>query len=309
MNTLDNIACVTGATGMVGLQIVKQLLIRGYRVRILTRQASYDNSNVEIYVGSLEDEEILKMFLKDAHLLFHCAAELHDEAKMWEVNVNGTERLLNLVAVSDIKYFCYLSSVGVTGRTQLKLVNETTACNPQNVYERSKWAAEQLVARPIIGCKIVILRPTNVIDEQHPGALLLPINNSWIDRLKVFIKGGECSHIIHAEDVAAASLYLISYPCNSPQCFIVSNDNEPYNTFAGLWALYRSLVTGRKEVQLIPHLPILIPYLLRLIWRGIGNRGDVIYSSEKLLSTGFVFHIGLVGAVQQMVFSKEAHYH
>lgn len=303
---MNNIACVTGATGMVGSRIVKQLLIQGYQVRILTRRVDYDDDKVEIFRGGLEDEDVLKRFLKSAGLLFHCAAELKDESKMWEVNVQGTERLINIVTDLNIKYFCYLSSVGVTGISQLKMVDETSKCTPQNIYEKSKWAAEQLVKCPITGCNTVILRPTNVIDEKNPGTLLLPIKKSWLNRFKVFVKGGECAHIIHAEDVAAVALFLVTYPCDSPQCFIVSNDDEPLNTFGGIWALYRSLESGCEEAQTTFHLPIIIPYLFRIIYRGKGNMGNVRYSARKLFATGFSFPLGLKATVKQMVLSKEA---
>lgn len=305
MNKSAQIACVTGATGIIGSRIVQCLIKQGYQTRILTRKAEYSRSDVECYFGGLDNQEILKVFIKDAHLLFHCAAEINDESKMWEVNVLGTERLFNLVVDSDIEYFCYLSSVGVTGLTKIKIVNETVKCNPQNFYERSKWTAEQLVSRPIEGCRIVILRPTNVIDERNPGALLLPIKASCLDRLKVFIKGGEFAHIVHAEDVASAALYLFSHSRNSNQCFIVSNDDDSRNTFAGLWTLYNSFKKGSNKNQVMIYLPVIIPYLLRRFGRGKCNKGDVRYSSEKLLSTGFKFSLGLTGAVKQVFLANE----
>jgi nucleoside-diphosphate-sugar epimerase len=167
MDNSKTIACVTGASGMVGSKIVRRLALQGYKIRALSRSKHFDDPDVELFRGGLDDEEVLKSFLSNAHLLFHCAAELYDESKMWDVNVLGTERLLRLIKNSSIEYLCYLSSAGVVGRTNIRWVNEKTGCDPQNVYEQSKWAAEQLVAQGIDGCQIVILRPTNVIDCAH----------------------------------------------------------------------------------------------------------------------------------------------
>jgi len=149
---------------------------------------------------------------------------------------------------------------------------------------------------------VVILRPTNVIDERKPGILVLPKRSSFIDFCKVFIKGGECAHIVHAEDVAAAALHFISYPLESPQCYIVSCDNEPLNTFAGVWALYKTFREKKTVDNLrpIPHLPLLAPYILRKILRGRSNMGDIRYSSKKLIGTGFTFKLGLKEAVNQI---------
>jgi len=303
MNKAKQITCVTGASGMVGSKIVQRLVSHGYKVRALSRSEYFFDSDVELFRGGLEDEGVLKSFLRNASLFFHCAAELYDESKMRDVNVLGTERLLRIVKDSSVKYLCYLSSAGVVGKTNKKWVDEKTKCEPQNTYERSKWAAEQLVAQGIDGCRITILRPTNVIDNKQLGVLGLPMRNSWLDRFKVFLKGGECAHIVHAEDVAEASLYFINHPFDSPQCYFVSCDHEPLGTFAGLWRLYRAIENDRPVdgVRPIPHLPLIIPHILRRLCRGNGNRGDVRYSSEKLISAGFRFPLGVKGAVKQII--------
>lgn len=303
MHDSKEVACVTGASGMVGSKIVQFLISRDYKVRALSRNQYFDDPNIELFCGGLGDEEVLRHFLMNARLLFHCAAELRDQSKMWDVNVIGTDRLLRIVRKSSIRYLCYLSSAGVVGRTNVKWVDEKTKCDPQDAYEQSKWAAEQLVAQGIDGCQIVILRPTNVIDNNHPGVLGLPMRSSWLDRIYVFLKGGECAHLLHAEDVAEAAMYFVSRPFNTPQCFFVSCDHEPLNTFAGLWSLYRANKNSGPvgSVRPVLHLPIIIPHLLRKLFRGRGNRGDVRYSSEKLISEGFKFHLGLEGAVKKII--------
>jgi nucleoside-diphosphate-sugar epimerase len=297
------IACVTGASGMVGSKIVQLLISKGYKVRALSRNINFDDTNVELFRGSLDDEIVLTDFLMNAHLLFHCAAELRDESKMWDVNVLGTERLLRIVRKSSVQYICYLSSAGVVGRTSVKLVDENTTCDPQDPYERSKWAAEQLVSQGIDGRHIVILRPTNVIDNRHPGVLVLPMRNSWSDRIEVLIKGGECAHLLHAEDVAEAAMYFIPRVVKTPRCYFVSCDHEPLNTFAGLWSLYIAIKNDRpvNGVKPVLHLPLILPHILRKLFRDIGNRGDVRYSSERLISEGFKFNLGVEGAVKKII--------
>lgn len=296
------IAAVTGASGMVGRRITQKLLQEGYEVRVLTRNESFKNVKVHVYYGNIEDMDVLRLFLKNVSHLFHCAAELHNESKMWDVNVSATEKILNLLPVSSVTYFCYLSSAGVIGLTDKKLVDETSECNPQNSYEESKWAAEKLVARGIENCSTVILRPTDVIDEQRPGALALPMRNNWRDRLVVFLKGNECAHIVHAEDVADAAIYFMNRSFEKPECFFVSCDHEPFNTFRGLWSLYKAIQRDKSVAEIRPKicLPIIVPYILRRLWRGPCNYGNVRYSSEKLLSTGFRYRLGVEGAVRSI---------
>jgi len=138
MDNSKTIACVTGASGMVGSKIVQRLLSHEYKVRALSRSKHFDDPNVELFRGALGNEKVLALFLSNAHLLFLYAAELNDESKMRDVNVKGTELLLRIVKKSGIRYLSYLSSAGVVGKTKNKWVDEKTRCNPQNAYKRSK---------------------------------------------------------------------------------------------------------------------------------------------------------------------------
>lgn len=307
MEKSKGIAAVTGGSGIVGRKIAQKLLQEGYEVRILTRNKSFRNDGAQFYYGDIENTDILRLFLRNVSYLFHCAAELHNESEMWNINVYGTERILNLIPSAGVTYFCYLSSAGVIGLTDSQLVDERSKCNPQNTYEKSKWAAEELVAKGISNCSIAILRPTNVIDEQQPGALALPIRSNWRDMFNVFLKGGECAHIVHAEDVADAALYFLTTRFERPVRFFVSCDHERFNTFGGLWLLYKAIQQGRsiKDIGPVLHLPIMIPYILRRLRRGTDNYGNVRYSSEKLLSTGFRYSLGVEGAVRCIVASQQ----
>ncbi len=306
MNSL--IACVTGASGIIGSKICKRLISAGYKVRVLSRQKHFNISGAESFIGDILKEADLKVFMQNADIVFHCAAELKDESKMWAVNVIGTERIMKYAELCGIKYFCYLSSVGVIGKTDLKLVDESTPCDPRNAYEKSKWAAEKLVLRGIRDCKVLVLRPTDVIDERNLGVLALPKRSSFMDFCKVFIKGGECAHIVHAEDVAHAAIHFIDYPLETPQCYVVSCDDEPLNTFAGAFALYDAFCEKKTadNLRFIPHLPFMVPYFLRKLLRGGGNAGDVRYSSKKLMDTGFKFKFGLKEGIRQIALAPDS---
>lgn len=213
----------------------------------------------------------------------------------------GTEKILNLIPTLNITYLCYLSSVGVIGLTDSQLVDERSKCNPQNNYEKTKEAAEKLVAKGIDNCSIAILRPTNIIDEQRPGALALPIRSNWRDRFIVFLKDSECAHIVHAEDVADAAIFFMNTHFEKPECYIVSCDHDARNTYTGLWNLYKKYshreFTGNRQVF---HVPMIVPHMLRFLRRGKSNQGNIQYSSDKLLSEGFRFSLGVEGAVQRI---------
>jgi nucleoside-diphosphate-sugar epimerase len=304
MTNCKTTACVTGASGMIGRRIVNNLLLEGYKVRVLSRSDIFNaDSRIELFKAGFENEQIVKNFLNGGDLLFHCAGELSDKTKMWNVNVLGTDLLFGLAAIFGVKYFCHISSAGVIGLTNEKWVDENSNCNPQNNYELSKWEAEKIVAQGIVGCKVIILRPINVVDDDKPGALGHPLHNTWLDKIKVFVKGAECAHIVHAENVAKAALFFISHKINSPQCFFVSCDDDKLNTYAGLWGTFKEILNNKSTENISPitHLPLVIPYIIRSLWRGKSNWGDVRYSPDKLRYEGFHLPLDVFKTVKMVV--------
>lgn len=284
------IAAVTGATGLVGRRIVEVLLEKGLPVRILTRNSHLSDNRLEVHCGNLSDRESVQKFLSDAGYLFHCAAELHDKLKMRETNVLGTRNILNASKKEDLSYICHLSSVGVMGKISGISADETTPCRPMNTYEKTKYEAEKMIMAFEGRSRVVVLRPTNVIDQSNREILN-------IGRLKLFIKGRENAHVVHAKDVAHAATFFMDkkqYTPN-PDCYIVSCDDDPMNTVAGCWALLHG-----KNIEPKMILSWFFPYILRRLARRSCNRGDLRYSSKKLLATGFNFKLGFKRAMRDV---------
>lgn len=290
---------------MIGSLIARKLVDLGYLVRVLAR-GRCELANVRVFKAGLADESQLEEFVLGAEMIFHCAAELNDETRMHETNVVGTRRLIELAIRHGVRYFCHISSAGVIGKTTQTVVDEDTPCRPQNAYEKSKFEAEQLFQHGIEGCKVVILRPTNVVDSNHLGDLSLAVDGSIISMIKAFIKGGECAHLIHAEDVASAALHFIERPIStSPRIYFVSCDADPLNTVSNLWRLYKTVTAGREPGKVLgfPHLPVFIPYALRFMSGRPANRGDVRYSAKRIESEGFRLALGVEQIVQNVALS------
>lgn len=312
------LACVTGATGLIGRYVVKLLCQQGYAVRILSRkpavivQPSPAQEQISYHCGDLCDVSSLDGFLQDAVLLFHCAGEVRDQQRMWQVNVQGTENLLHVAArASALRYLCHISSAGVVGNTSDLLITEETQPCPRMLYESSKWASEQLVRQGLGKSKsVVILRPTVVVDETHPGPMQLAMQNGVAARLKRWIKGGEGAYMVHAEDVARAALFFIDTPFDEPACFFVSCDADPWNTLAGLRTMYHALQCGvTPQLSNCPmHVSLRVPYLWRQLMRRPALRGDKRFSSQKLFDQGFVYHYSVKTMVQRCLdFNESQH--
>ena len=296
-------ACVTGASGLIGRRIVTQLFRSGHGVRVLSRDWRQTLGPVEVFEGDIFDADLIESFVRGADTLFHCAAELRQEHLMWDVNVEGTRRLLDAAGRNLLGCFLYMSSVGVMGKTRKGPVDEEGPCAPESLYEKSKWEAEKLVLENTSIPRIICLRPTNVVSRERPGALGIPMRGSLPDRIRTFVQGRENVHLVHAENVAAAAIHTSKLPLKNPELFIVSSDHEPLNTLAGLWSSYVDVRTGSAvgSSPRLTTLPGIIPLLLRQLIRRNGNRGDTVYSSKKLSSSGFTYPLDWTACIKDIV--------
>jgi len=290
------VACVTGATGLVGGWMVRLLLKQGWHVRGVTRKANIPIQDVEVFSGDLKNIAFLQEVVEGADAIFHCAAELRDETLMHQTNVLGTKNLLTAMAGAEIRYFCHLSSVGVMGADLSGVVTEEMRCALVGAYEESKLEAERLVQDSGVCDKTVILRPTNVVDLLHPGVLGLS-QGSLSDRIRILLKGAEHAHLVHAGDVAGAALYFLEKQVHGVQCYIVSIDEQPHTVGMACNALRK--LSGKKSFPSI-YLPWRIAYLIRTAFRGESVKGDIVFSSERIRKNGYKFTFDLNALLSDM---------
>jgi nucleoside-diphosphate-sugar epimerase len=214
---------------------------------------------------------------------------------MPRVNVAATRALFDLAVDSKVNFFCHLSSVGTIGLAERRVVDESTPCNPMNLYEQTKLEAERIVSRGLPDGKVVILRPTNVFGAETLKAWL---PDSLPARINRFLKGREHAHLVYVKDVAAASLYLYENATDIPvSTYIVSSDEEAGNTYSAIQKHVASTIKGAPGPTAIAA-PIFIAGWLRRVRNGRANRGDIIYSSRKLRNFGFQFPFGLERGLQ-----------
>ncbi|MDX8409020.1 MAG: NAD-dependent epimerase/dehydratase family protein [Mariprofundales bacterium] len=301
---------VTGATSPIGRHIVDMLLGQGRKVRILSRgQLTAWHPALEVVQGDLRDQATLGGCIKGVDAVFHCAAEFHNSATLWDVNVGVTRALVERMRHQGIAYFCHISSAGVLGACSDSWVDESTPCHPRDLYERSKYAAEQCVMTSQLSAKVCVLRPVFVVSRERLGFVCYAMRNGWRDRLMVLFKGNEQAHLVHASDVASAAVFFMDRAFtggswHQPECFYVACDEDAMNTVGGIYACYRhGLEYGVWNENPAPPfaLPRWLPHWVRTLRRGPGLHGRVRFSSAKLKQFGFVLPMGFRGALRDII--------
>lgn len=295
-----SIICITGVTGIIGKRVLKNFKDKNFLIRVLTRKPNVQIDGAdEVYCGDIAKPKTLNEFLCGVNVMFHCAGEIHIEDKMNSINVHGTKNIIDvLVNETQLDYFCYISSAGVVGPSSNSIINEESPCNPQNTYEISKFDAEQIVLSSNLKCKVALLRPINVVDETKFGVLEIARNNSLRSKFRLFLKGGEFAHLVHAESVALAAIYLMNSDFEGKEIFFVSNDLDKKNNFAQISSIYNKYRHNKNTYPI--HLPAIFMNSIRSVIHGNRGRTNIVYSPEKLTKMGFQNPLNVEEAIKMI---------
>lgn len=168
-------AFLTGATGFVGSNLVRELLDRGWKVTGTRRPSSnlFRLKGLEISLpqADIADIESLEAAIpKGVDAVFHLAADLRlsDRATdaQVETNVLGTRNVLQAAQARGARKFVLVSSMAAFGFWQGRL-DEAAVSNAIDIpigYFRSKRLAELEAERAIeAGLDVTIVNPANVV--------------------------------------------------------------------------------------------------------------------------------------------------
>lgn len=92
---------VTGGSGLVGNELIKQLLSAGYKVRAIyhTTPINLSHPDLEIVKCDILDVITLEEILQSVSNVYHCAAIVSynpkDKRKILKINVEGTANIVN----------------------------------------------------------------------------------------------------------------------------------------------------------------------------------------------------------------------
>ena len=166
---------ITGATGFVGGLLAARLVAEGRPVRALVRSLGdrerLPDPRVELAIGNLDDEDSLVRAADGCEVVYHVAGLNTmcplDPKLLYEVNVEGTRRMLDAARAAGARRLVLTSSAGVLGGDGGAPVDEDAPppAHLPSEYARSKLAAERL-ALAFDGIEVVAVSPSSV---QGPG--------------------------------------------------------------------------------------------------------------------------------------------
>lgn len=265
---------VTGANGLLGHQVILELLSRKMDVRIIVRSARnihFDLNAVQVVEGNFWDYNTLKTAANGCDAIIHIAAvtstNLLHYSDYSTINVDATAVLLKVANELEIHKFVFISSANTIGYgNEQGLANECFNIKfpfTKSFYAQSKLEAEKLVieASKKPNNHFVIINPTFMIGAYDPKPssgklLIMGYKNRWM----FSPKGGK--NFVAVCDVAVAI-------CNA---MTLGNNGERYLA-SSLNLSFKEYYTLQKKVGGYRQTIIEIPDFILII---TGKFGDVI---------------------------------
>ena len=142
---------VTGATGFVGRNVVKELVYQGYQVRGLVHSqrnlGRLKHQSVETVTGDITDLDSLKKVFEGVQTVFSCVGIIYEtkSANFDSIHVLGTGNLVEMALENKVQRFTHISALG-------------TRPNAVSRYHQSKFRAEQIIQDS--GLTYTVFRPS-----------------------------------------------------------------------------------------------------------------------------------------------------
>ncbi len=251
---------VTGATGLIGYNIVRELLSEGREVKALVRSVEKARrilpSACELAPGDVTRAETLEPALDGCDVVYHCAGLpeqwLSRTTQFDEVNAGGTRIVGEAALKKGVRRFLYTSTIDIFEAKRGAEYDESKLdpLPKGTAYERSKQEADRIAVSLLgRGLPVTFLHPSGLYGpgpESSPGTnqLVIDLNRGKIPML---LPGGV--PLVFAEDCARGHI-LADEKGRPGDRFILS---ESYITLVDLAKLLARELALKKVPPVMPY--------------------------------------------------------
>lgn len=251
---------VTGATGYVGAHLVQALVKQGHMVKALCRSrekaALIQQPGVVVCYGDILNKKSLYEAAVGCDGIFHLAAYAkvwaHNPKTYFDLNVSGTENVLQAAIKEKIKKIVVTSTAGVFGTSNGEAITESYVRNRDffNEYESSKTYCESRIKNYVIdGLDVVIVSPTRIYGPYLFGSpeSVTRLITTYIQGVGALIpgKGDKIGNYVFIEDVVMGHISAMQHG-DPGRTYILGGENSNYIRF---FSILRK-VSGKKKMMI-----------------------------------------------------------
>jgi UDP-glucose 4-epimerase len=150
---------ITGGAGFIGSYLCEKYTKEGHTVLCLDNFLSgnllnvrhlLDYRNFKLIEGDIRNFDLLERVSRDLDVIFHLAAQIHVDRSYveprltFEINVMGTQNVLEMARIFDVKKVIHTSTSEVYGSAQYVPIDEKHPLDAPHPYGASKIAADRM---------------------------------------------------------------------------------------------------------------------------------------------------------------------
>ena len=234
---------VTGADGMLGSSICRELLTQEYRVKALVipgpNNRVISDLDIEIVSGNILDRDSLEQHMKGCQYVINVAALTHvwprNSPAVRKVNVEGALNVAEIAEKLKLKRMVQIGTASSFEAGTKECPGVESGCFDgekfQMDYITSKYNAQNalLEKNRNNGFPVIILNPTYMIGPFDSG----PSSGKMIlefykGKVPAYTSGGK--NFVSSLDVAKAAVNALRMG-NTGECYIVGNENLSFGEF------------------------------------------------------------------------------
>ena len=274
---------VTGANGLLGHQVVFQLLKQSYDIRIVVRSRKnifFDTTKVELIEGNFYDYETLKTAALGCSAIIHIAAitatNLLQYKDYHKINVEASAQIIAVANELNIQNLVYVSTANTIGYgNQKQAANEESKIQfpfTESFYAQSKLEAEQLFddASKSEGRHVAIIHPSFMIGDfdtkPSSGKLLLM---AYKKRIMIVPSGGK--NFVSASSVAEMICDSIQKGKNGTH-YLATDRNM---SFADFYRLQSKIAKYPQRIFTVPNFILILAGWFGDFLRKVGIKTDL----------------------------------
>jgi len=234
---------VTGANGLLGSHVVRELLSKKYNVRVLARKGSdlraLHNLNVEIHFGQITIGKDIMNAVNGCNYVIHVAARTSQapaDLKFYlKPNIESTKNIIKACKQFNIKRLVFVSSANCFGNgTKEKPGNENCSFLPwlkHSGYAYSKFLAQQIVLKEAKENNLaaVIVSPTFIIGARDYKPSSGQIFSHVLNKQIAFCPPGGKNFV--DANMAASGIVSAMQKGKIGECYLLAGENHSYLEF------------------------------------------------------------------------------
>ena len=252
---------VTGGTGFTGKALVKRLLDDGHQVVAMDYKEGVKTQELrdwgaEVVIGTVTDRECVKRCVQGVDVVQHLAAAFREmnvpEQHYWDVNVGGTQIMLEEAFAQKVKKFIYCSTCGVHGNVANPPGGEDSPITPADYYQKTKYEAEPLTLEfSKKGMPCTIIRPAAIYGPGDPERFYMIYKRVASGKFPIFGNGKTLYHPLYIDNLVDALVLAMDPAKGNGEAFLIADDQ-----YVQIEDLVRRIGKAMNVDVKTPHFPV-----------------------------------------------------